>query len=238
MASAHLGTVLIAGLEPRRAGAVAKALGERGLIATLVFDTAQLEEFLRREPFDLVAVDLGGLTDTAALEGLRQALEHTEAQVLGLADNDDGRGTTPARARIPANATAEDIAEAAVSLVDNRRGGAHGVLRWGPLGLDVPRRQARWASRPVLLTKLQFRLLAALAMAKGAVVSQEELSQALYGSEASVEVDGERVAAHARRIRLKIEEDPANPRYLLTIRGEGFRLSDGAQDSSFERYAS
>ena len=74
------------------------------------------------------------------------------------------------------------------------------------------------------MTRLQFRLLAALMGAEGGVLSRAELHRAIYDV-APVD-DGERVVAHVRRIRQKIERDPSEPEFLLTVRGEGFRLAD------------
>jgi DNA-binding response OmpR family regulator len=98
---------------------------------------------------------------------------------------------------------------------------------WGPLVLDRRRRRAFWAAREVALTAQQFRLLWTLAEAEGAVVTVAELSDKVY--DGIVGDDRERLMGHVRRIRRLIETDPAHPAFLLTVRGEGFRLADPDQ---------
>jgi DNA-binding response OmpR family regulator len=90
--------------------------------------------------------------------------------------------------------------------------------------LDLARRQAWWHLEPLALTPLQFRLMSLLILAGGAVVTTEELSRALWGT--ALPSDAERLFAHIRRIRKRIEPDPARPQFLLTVRGEGFRLAE------------
>jgi DNA-binding winged helix-turn-helix (wHTH) protein len=102
---------------------------------------------------------------------------------------------------------------------------ARSVVAWGPLRMDRARRLAWWDGRAVALTPKQFRLLDALASARGAVLSVHELHEAVFGD--AYLGDGERVVAHVRRIRARLEPDPRRPVFLLTVRGEGFRLAGG-----------
>jgi DNA-binding response OmpR family regulator len=126
---------------------------------------------------------------------------------------------------LPPDGGAPEIARALRVLVDGHGGSElPRFLRHGPLELDVDRRTARWNDATLDLTKLQFRLLVALVTADGALVSRADLHRALYGT-APID-DGERVVAHVRRVRDKIEPQPSRPRFLLTVRGEGFRLAD------------
>jgi DNA-binding response OmpR family regulator len=94
----------------------------------------------------------------------------------------------------------------------------------GPAPHGRRAREAWWAARRLPLTSMQFRLLATLVLAEGCVVPTLEVSRRAFGS--AVAHDGERVHAHVRRIRKLIEADPSNPRFLLTVRGEGFRLAN------------
>jgi DNA-binding response OmpR family regulator len=57
------------------------------------------------------------------------------------------------------------------------------------------------------------------------VLSRAELERRAYGT--TMVNGGERVVSQMRRIREKIEPDPSRPAFLLTVRGEGFRLADG-----------
>jgi two-component system, OmpR family, response regulator VicR len=98
---------------------------------------------------------------------------------------------------------------------------------WGPLILDRRRRRAFWATREIALTSQQFRLLWTLSEAEGALVTVAELSDRVY--DGNVGDDRERLMGHVRRIRRLVEADPAHPVFLLTVRGEGFRLADPDQ---------
>lgn len=83
----------------------------------------------------------------------------------------------------------------------------------------------------VVLTKTELRLLVTLAEADGAVLSRQELLERVWRYDYLG--DSRMVDAHVRRLRLKIEEEPAEPRMLVTVRGLGYRLvSDGESSSA------
>ena len=75
---------------------------------------------------------------------------------------------------------------------------------------------------PVRVTRTELKLLDALARADGSVVSREELLHEVWRYDYLG--DSRMVDAHIRRLRLKIEEDPAEPTFILTVRGLGYRL--------------
>jgi DNA-binding winged helix-turn-helix (wHTH) protein len=79
------------------------------------------------------------------------------------------------------------------------------------------------------LTPKEFDLLAFLAASPDQVYSREELLEHVWGSTQDWQ-DPATVTEHVRRLRLKLEADPSNPRWLQTVRGVGYRLShdDGA----------
>jgi len=74
----------------------------------------------------------------------------------------------------------------------------------------------------VHLTKTEFRLLVELASAPGRVFSRESLLERVWGY--GYFGDGRLVDVHVRRLRMKIEVDPASPRHVLTVRGLGYKL--------------
>ncbi len=75
---------------------------------------------------------------------------------------------------------------------------------------------------PVHLTKTEFRLLVELAASPGRVFSREVLLERVWGY--GYFGDGRLVDVHIRRLRTKIEDDPANPRHVVTVRGLGYKL--------------
>ena len=72
------------------------------------------------------------------------------------------------------------------------------------------------------LTKTEFRLLAELASTPGRIFSREVLLEQVWGL--GYFGDGRLVDVHVRRLRTKIEPDPANPRHVVTVRGRGYKL--------------
>ncbi len=72
------------------------------------------------------------------------------------------------------------------------------------------------------LTSTEFRLLTDLASMNGKVLSREDLLERVWGYDYFG--DSRLVDVHIRRLRTKIEPDPANPTYLVTVRGAGYKL--------------
>jgi DNA-binding response OmpR family regulator len=75
----------------------------------------------------------------------------------------------------------------------------------------------------VHLTKTEFRLLVELATSPGRVFSREDLLEHVWGHDSLG--DGRLVDVHVRRLRTKVEADPAHPRYVVTVRGLGYKLA-------------
>jgi DNA-binding response OmpR family regulator len=71
-------------------------------------------------------------------------------------------------------------------------------------------------------TRTEFRLLCELAGSPGKVMSREHLLDRVWGYDYFG--DGRLVDVHIRRLRTKVEDDPANPRHILTVRGMGYKL--------------
>jgi two-component system response regulator RegX3 len=222
-----MGSVLVATAEAHRAAILAEEFARERFLPTVAFNVGQMLSFIEVSHFDLVALDLGiAATDRNGL--VQSALERSRAAVLTLDDESEhqpGRYLSDTYAHSPASAPPSEIVAAGAALLAERMPcNEQSVLCWGPLRLDVRRRLAFWGSRTLELTKLQFRLLSALIRADGGLLTREQLDRLVYGT-ASVG-DNERIVAHVRRVREKIESDPSRPRFLLTVRGEGFRLAD------------
>jgi DNA-binding response OmpR family regulator len=77
--------------------------------------------------------------------------------------------------------------------------------------------------RRISLTRTEFRLLVELAVADGRICSREDLLDRVWGY--GYFGDSRIVDVHVRRLRQRIEPDPANPRYVVTARGLGYRLA-------------
>ena len=100
------------------------------------------------------------------------------------------------------------------------------VLRGGDVALDREAHQVTAGEREVDLTPTEFNLLEVLMMTPGRVFSRAELLDRVLGDEAYVL---ERtIDAHVKNLRRKIEPDPAQPRYVVTVRGAGYKFDEGA----------
>lgn len=99
---------------------------------------------------------------------------------------------------------------------------AAGPLRLGAVAIDLERRSASGADGPIHFTPIEYRLLATLARHAGAVATQRQLLREVWGPDHVDQPHYLRV--YMKQLRAKIEPDPAQPRYLLTEIGVGYRL--------------
>lgn len=97
-----------------------------------------------------------------------------------------------------------------------------GILRVGDLEIDPRRRECRRAGAPVHLTPKELHMVAYLASHAREPVSQDELVCAVWGADYVGEPTG--IAVYIRRIREKLEPNPAHPVYLKTVWGVGYML--------------
>lgn len=96
---------------------------------------------------------------------------------------------------------------------------------FGALALDPEKHTVTLDGTPIFLTLHEFRLLQALMARPGKVFTRDELIAVLYPREEATVVDRV-VDVHIGKLRQKIEKDPAAPRYILTVRGIGYRLAE------------
>jgi phosphate regulon transcriptional regulator PhoB len=94
------------------------------------------------------------------------------------------------------------------------------ILKIGDLEIDRERYVVSVRTKPVKLSATEFKLLLFLAERKGKVFSRDQLLDAVWRDEAFVEP--RTVDVHIRRLRSNIEEDPAQPKYIKTMRGIGY----------------
>jgi DNA-binding response OmpR family regulator len=95
-------------------------------------------------------------------------------------------------------------------------------LKFGDLEIVPDEGVVKRNGEEVHLTKTEFRLLVELASSPGRVFSREVLLERVWGY--GYFGDGRLVDVHVRRLRTKVEGDPANPRHVVTVRGLGYKL--------------
>ena len=179
---------------------------------------------------DIVLLDLmlPGLSGTEVCRQLRArsnvpiimltAKDSEVDKVVGLELGADDYVTKPYSAR-------ELVAR--IRAVLRRRGEAaeapgEGVLEAGPVRMDVERHVVAVDGETVALPLKEFDLLEFLLRNTGRVLTRGQLIDRVWG--ADYVGDTKTLDVHVKRLRAKLEPDPANPKYLLTVRGRGYTL--------------
>jgi DNA-binding response OmpR family regulator len=223
-------TILVVDDEPRIVELARDYLQHAGFRVIAAADGRLALDLARRERPDLVVLDLGlpgldGLDVTKALraEGsipivMVTARDDELDKLLGLELGADDYLTKPFSPR-------ELVARVkAVLRRADRPVDASDVIRVGELILDVPRMRTEVAGRSVDLTPTEFTLLATLARQPGRIFTRSQLLDELRG--VAFESYERAIDSHVKNLRRKIEPDPRQPRYVLTVYGVGYRLAD------------
>ncbi len=101
---------------------------------------------------------------------------------------------------------------------------AGNALRFGKLSIDAVRREVRLDDAVIALTAKEFDLLHFFALNPGRVYSRAQLLNAVWRT--TLDSYEHNVNTNINRLRAKIEKDPADPHYVLTVRGAGYRFID------------
>jgi two-component system KDP operon response regulator KdpE len=188
-----------------------------------------LSEAAARTP-DLVLLDLG-LPDLDGVEVTRRLRQWSVAPIIVLSARDQELDKVRA---LDAGAddyltkpfgTEELLARMRVALRHATQLAAPGdpVVRSGELKVDLGTRRVFLGEREVRLTRTEYRLLSLLARHAGKVLTHRHLLKEVWGPNAVEQTHYLRV--YMGQLRHKIERDPAQPRYLLTETGVGYRLA-------------
>ena len=94
----------------------------------------------------------------------------------------------------------------------------------GDISMLVGQHQVTVRGENVFFTLKEFELLEYLMQNKGRVMTRHQLIDRIWGSD--YVGDTKTLDVHVKRVRAKIEEDPAHPRYLTTVRGLGYKIAD------------
>ena len=189
-----------------------------------------LIEAASRQP-DVVIVDLG-LPDMDGLEVIRRLREWSSVPVIVLSARGGERDKVTAL-----DAGADDYIEkpfgtdellARIRVALRHAAGAgraeDAVFAVGELQVDQGRRQVRLAGQEVHLTPIEYRLLTTMVRHAGKVLTHRQLLRDVWGPD-HIE-DAHYLRVFMATLRRKLEPSPAQPRYLLTEPGVGYRLSD------------
>src|SRR4051794_22547373 len=211
-----------------------RTLRSEGYDVVPALDGEQALEQIARQPFDLVMLDVM-LPKLDGFEVCRRVRAHSSVPIIML----------PAKAEEVADRVlglelgADDYIIKTCSMRE-LRSRVKAVLRRsqmngadhpsdepmvrGPLAIDSAKRIVERDGEPVKLTFFEFEILLALARQPGRVFTRAELLEHVLG--VSEYRDQRTIDVHIRHLREKLEEDPANPRIILTERRVGYRFQE------------
>jgi DNA-binding response OmpR family regulator len=235
--------VLVVEDEPNIRELVCLHLGHEGYVCDAVGDGQVALKRSENERYDLMVIDLmipglDGLTLCRAVRNgqlnhdvpilMLTARREESDKVVGLESGADDYLTKPfgvrelvARARALLRRPRQKTDRAAGA---QAAAAAETVVRIHGVEVDLARRRVKVEGRDVELTDQEFRLLHLLASHAGIVFSREALLGKIWRGDTFVTVRS--VDTLVKRLRRRIEKDPANPRYLLTVWGVGYKFAD------------
>ncbi|MFD4404122.1 response regulator [Nocardia sp. NPDC058499] len=225
-------SVLIVEDEESLADPLAFLLRKEGFEVTVVGDgPSALAEF-DRSGADIVLLDLmlPGMSGTDVCKQLRTrsgvpvimvtARDSEIDKVVGLELGADDYVTKPYSARELIARIRAVLRRGAGDELD--AGSENGVLEAGPVRMDVDRHTVLVNGNPVTLPLKEFDLLEYLLRNSGRVLTRGQLIDRVWG--ADYVGDTKTLDVHVKRLRSKIEGDPARPEHLVTVRGLGYKL--------------
>src|SRR5512143_2734572 len=223
--------ILVVDDEPKISQLVSDYLERAGFSVQIAHDGKTAFSHARTDKPDLIVLDLG-LPQMDGLDFTREFRKVSSAPIImltarvdesdklvGLELGADDYLTKPFSPK-------ELVARVRVVLrrAEQAAGAGAEIVRAGDLTLDMPRMKATVAGRHVELTPTEFQLLAALARQPGRIFTRAQLLDAVRG--VAFESYERAIDAHIKNIRRKLEPDPHDPRYVLTVYGVGYKMTD------------
>ncbi|GAB4114684.1 MAG: response regulator transcription factor [Roseiflexaceae bacterium] len=226
--------ILIVEDEARLGRLIREYLIQAGFQATLLGDGAAALEHLRNEPVDLVILDLmlPGIDGFELCRRLRTfsdvyvlmltAKAEEIDRVLGLEIGADDYLTKPFSPR--------ELVARVRALLRRPRSPAYQPTplpppsQFGPLQIDHARHQVRRDGQLLALTNIEYALLLALTDQPGRTLTRHQLLDRVWGTD--YYGDDHVIDVHIANLRKKLGDDPAQPRFIITVRGVGYRFGD------------
>jgi DNA-binding response OmpR family regulator len=211
--------------DPVLAEMVKSYLGRAGFDATIAATGAAGLALYKREVFDAIILDLM-LPDMDGLDICRRLRLEAQTPILMLTARGDAMDRV-----VGLELGADDylskpfeprelLARLKAILRRASGGSAAEVLRFGRLEIDVGARQVRLDGDPRPMTGYQFALLLQLARHAGRVMSRDTIMDLLKNER--LEAFDRSIDVHVSRLRSAIEDDPKQPRRIITVRGAGY----------------
>lgn len=220
--------VLVVDDDPTARNAVSAGLRREGFLVCEASDVSRARKVISKNRPDIVVLDLG-LPDGDGLD-LLTALRTTDNLPVVVCSGRDGEQDRLNGLELGADdyiTKPFSVRELSmrVRVVLRRIQNTPSTptsLHMGSVVIDVEGREVRRSGTPIQLTAREFELLVFLARNPRTVFTRAELLASVW--HASGERSEATVTEHVRRLRLKLEDDPASPRHLCAVRGVGYRV--------------
>jgi DNA-binding response OmpR family regulator len=221
------------------ANLIAMHLRDLAYEVTLQFDGKSGLEQAQRKAYDLIVLDLmlPGVDGLEICRQLRAQTSYTPIlmvtaktseldRVLGLEMGADDYLTKPFSV-LELVARVKALFRRMDALAREQQADGESAVQCGPLVIDVTKRVVTLHGKPAALTVKEFDLLLHFARNKGRVYSRAQLLDEVWGY--GHEGYEHNVNCHINRLRAKIEADQAHPRFILTVRGVGYKFTENPQ---------
>ncbi|QUL97657.1 MAG: response regulator transcription factor [Candidatus Fermentithermobacillus carboniphilus] len=218
--------ILVVDDEPGIVEMIKKFLSREGFLVKEAYDGPTALDIVQKENPDLIILDimLPGLDGLEVLKRLRAksdvpvimltARSEEVDKLLGLGLGADDYVTKPFSLR-------ELTFRIRAILRRWQKGGGEKVIRVGDLVIDAEKMEVTVGGKKVDLTRAEFQLLYTLLSRPGKVFTREELLNAAFGE--AYEGYERTIDTHIWNLRRKIEANPQDPRYILTVYGVGYK---------------
>ena len=224
--------VLVVDDEPKITKLARDYLEQAGFLVLIASDGKDALALARRERPDMVVLDLN-LPQLDGLDVARQMRRESQVPIImltaraeetdrliGLELGADDYITKPFSPR--------ELVARVRAVLRRVRGDVHqsGVIRVRDLEIDLQGNRVMRSGESLHLTRTEFTLLAMLAQSPGQTFTREQMIDRVHG----VVYEGydRSIDSHIKNIRRKVEEDPLNPTYILTVYGVGYKFTDEA----------
>ena len=207
------------------------SLKQDGFQVSLAYRLEEARDLLKRQPFDLVLLDLGlpdgsGYTlckeiraagDTPII--ILSARDEEASIVLGLDLGADDYITKPFRLR--------ELISRMKAVLRRRRPVETGdrTLTCGDVAIFTQQAKVHKNGREVVLTALEYRLLLTLMLNQGRVLTRSQILGSIWDVDEDF-VNDNTLTVYIKRLREKLEDDPQNPALIKTVRGLGYQAGD------------
>ncbi len=218
-----------------------EALSKAGYVVKTAASGEEALDQLRDDAYDLMILDLrlGGRVDgLKVLEAVRWRWPETiviiltghgslESAMAAIREGVDGYLLKPVEPRQLRQAVNEALERRARLAAVPRQEEETRILQSGPFTIDLDKHVASQNGQPLDLTPREFMLLTHLIENAQRVVTPKELVRVVQGYEAeSLHEARQIIKWYVHRLRHKVEPDPSKPRYLINVRGVGYRFGE------------